>query len=83
MSEKLIGDKWDNNHIWRKYVERRVDRMGCETKGTREYMSERILEVVEQVDELRTELKELSDTVKKIGDFVKKHYSRQTNGDSE
>ena len=79
--EKLIGDKWDNNHMWRKQLERRLSQIGSEMKGTREFMSDRILDLVEQIDELRAALKEVRDKQERMAAYLKQQIKEKVNGD--
>jgi len=74
---------WDTDAAWRKQVERRLLEVGSLVKGNQSFSADRISDVLEQLDELRTELKRVSEELKrvserqdKIADFLKKHFPK-------
>ena len=50
--------QWQTVEMWRKQIERRVFELSALVKGNAPTQSDRILEIVEQIEQVRKELKE-------------------------
>lgn len=65
---------WEQfTHDWRKLVEKRLDELGSMVHGQQAFMAKRILDTVEQIDELRQEVRQLSERLDKARQYIKTH----------
>ena len=79
---------WDTIYVWRQQIERRLAETATSVKGMRDYQSNRIVELVEEIEQLRKELKKTQERVKERQDamakWLKEHFPEhfETNGGS-
>ena len=62
----------ETNRRWRQQIERRLNELGSQTKGNQSFQADRIVDVVEQIDELRQELRAVSERLAKMAAWLKK-----------
>jgi len=68
--------QWQTVEMWRKQIERRVFELSALVKGNAPAQSDRILEVVEQVEALRKELKTTNERLDKWAALMKTKCSK-------
>ena len=62
---------FDPEQLWRKHIDRQLYELGALVRGQVPTVSERIFQVVEQVDELRKELEKTNAKLTKVADYVR------------
>ena len=62
-------------------IERRLNEIGSMTKGNQAFQSDRISDVLDQIDELRKQVERLAETQRVMGDWVKENWKK--NGDEK
>lgn len=72
--------EWDSTHNWRRIIERRLNEIGSMVKGNQDFQSDRILDVIEQVEELRQELQKVAERQEKIATYIKTHLPNDKKG---
>ena len=71
---------WGGTHQHLKQIERRLNDIGSRVKGNQDFQSDRILDVVEQIDELRKELKTTNERLDKWAALMKTKCSKCNGG---
>ncbi len=77
-----MDSDWDGTRNWRRLIERRLNEIGSRVHGNQSFQSDRVSDLVEQIDELRHQLKEIKERQDKIADYVKKLGKRNHGRDS-
>jgi len=68
---------WDISHNWLKTIERRLNELGSMVRGNQSFQSDRILDVVEQIDELRKQVDEIACKQDKMATWIKANVPRK------
>lgn len=66
-------DRWDCPERRMHQIERRLNEIGSLVKGNQAFQAERIADVMELIEELRTELRKIQARQDKMAEYVKKH----------
>ena len=66
---------WGGTHQHLKQIERRLNDIGSKVKGNQDFQSDRILDVVEQVDELRKQIQAIGERQDKMAAWLKAKYN--------
>ena len=66
---------WGGTHQHLKQDERRLNDIGSRVKGNQDFQSDRILDVVEQIDELRKQLQAMGERQDKMAAWLKAKYN--------
>ena len=45
---------WDSIELWRRHIERRLNEIGSSVKGNQDFQADRIADLLEQLEEIRT-----------------------------
>ena len=61
-------------------IERRLNELGCLTKGNQAFQADRIADVIEQIEAVRVELKTLEARVSRMAEFLNQVKSERKNG---
>jgi len=72
---------FDPEQLWRKHIDRQLYELGALVRGQVPTVSERIFQVVEQVDELRKELEKTNAKLTKVADYVRANVPKKNGGD--
>ena len=67
---------WDTIYVWRQQIERRLAETATSVKGMRDYQSNRIVELVEEIEQLRKDLAAVKDRQDKIAAWIKQHFPK-------
>jgi len=63
--------QWNTFHNWRKIIERRLNKLGSMVEGNQNFQSDRILDVTEQIEEVRKEVRELTKRMDEAAKYIK------------
>ena len=63
---------WDSTSRWRAILERRLNTLGSQVKGTQDFQADRITDVVEQIEELRQTTADLQAECKQLRESLGK-----------
>ena len=69
--------EWDTNQTWKRQIERQLHRLGSMLHGQIPIQADRIADVIEQLDELRTELKRVADRQDAMADWIKNNLPKK------
>lgn len=58
LPQRKIMSEWDNTRRWREILERRLNQIGSLVQGNQNFQADRIVDVVEQIEEVRQEVRE-------------------------
>ena len=75
--------EWDSNAIWKRQIERTLNRLGSMVTGNQKFQADRIADVIEQIDELRQELKRVADRQDKIAEFIRANVGKGSDAAKE
>lgn len=64
-------DDWDSTRRWREILERRLNQIGSQIKGSQDFAADRLSDVMQQIEDLRTAVKKVEVRQDKIAEWVK------------
>ena len=70
-------DDWDSTRHWREILERRLNQIGSQINGSQDFAADRLSDVMQQIEDLRTAVKKVEARQDKISDWVKTHFPKK------
>ena len=77
LTQEIPAKHWETDAMRWKWTERQLYELGALARGMVQTHSERVADLVEQIDELRKELKAVHDKLDKVAEFVKAHVKKE------
>lgn len=74
-------DRWDCHERRMHQIERRLNEIGSLVKGNQAFQADRIADVMELIEELRTELHAVKTRQDKIADYVRANVPKKAGGE--
>jgi hypothetical protein len=73
----------DIQRHWREILERRLNQIGSQIKGSQDFAADRLADVIEMVEELRKDLEKVKERQDKIADYVKANVPKREKREGE
>ena len=70
-------DERESQRWWREQIERRLNQVGSSVKGNQDFQADRIIDVIEQIEELRRDLTAVKERQDKIATYVRENVSKR------
>ncbi len=72
-------DERESQRWWREQIERRLNQIGSQVQGNQSFQADRIVDLVEQIEELRKDLAAVKERQDKIAEYVRANMPKRDN----